>query len=100
MPEVHSVYATVRLPKGDNDPGQVTIGYYTLADGILTMTDSKGAPVRDLNSGEKILHTMQDGDDAPAIAKRLTMKIYRMLRGESGPAGFARAINYPAPGVA
>jgi hypothetical protein len=34
--------------------GQVTIGYYTLADGILTMTDSKGAPVRNTNTGEKI----------------------------------------------
>jgi hypothetical protein len=34
------------------------------------MTDSKGAPVRGLNTG---------GDDAPAIAKRLTMEVYRML---------------------
>jgi hypothetical protein len=37
------------------------------------MTDSKGAPVRGLNTGER------DGDDAPAIAKRLTMEVYRML---------------------
>jgi hypothetical protein len=33
--------------------------------------------------GERILHNMQLGDDAPAIAKRLTMEIYRMLRGET-----------------
>jgi hypothetical protein len=39
------------------------------------MTDSKGAPVRSPNIGEKILHKMRDGDDAPAIAKRLTMEV-------------------------
>jgi hypothetical protein len=98
MPEVFHVYATVRLPNGDNDPGQVTTGYYTLADGILTMTDSKGTPVRDLNSGEKVTHKLAAGDDAAVIARRLTMKIHRMLRGESGPAGFNRPLSYlPAP---
>jgi hypothetical protein len=40
MLEVHSVYATVRLPKAGEDPGQVTTGYYRIADGVLTMTDS------------------------------------------------------------
>ena len=53
---------------------------YTLADGVLTMTDSKSAPVRSLSTGEKILHKMRDGDDAAAVARRLTMEIYRMLR--------------------
>jgi hypothetical protein len=43
--EVHSIYATVRQPK-NGDTAQVTTGYYTLADGVLTMTDSKGEPVR------------------------------------------------------
>jgi len=93
MLEVHSVYATVRRPRDENDLGQVTVGYYTLADDVLTMTDSKGAPVRDLNSGEKFLHKMQPGDDARAIANRLTTKIYWMLRGETGPAGFNRPLN-------
>jgi hypothetical protein len=104
MPEVLHVYATVRNPtKGRvDDPGQVTTGYYTLVDGVLMMTDSKGAPVHDLNSGEKILHKMQLDDDATVIAKRLTMKIYRMLRGETAPTvtGFGRTLNYPTSGVA
>jgi hypothetical protein len=66
------------------------------------MTDSKGSPVRNLNTGEKILHKMRLGDDARAIAGRLTMEIYRMLRGETAQAatGFNRAISYPASGVA
>jgi hypothetical protein len=102
MPEVHSVYATVRAPKDDADLGQVTTGHYTPADGVLTMTDSKGAAVRDLNSGEKIQHEMQLGDDARAIASRLTMKVYRMLRGETTQAatGFNRPLNYQPSGIA
>jgi hypothetical protein len=79
MLEVKSVYATVRLPK-DGDTGQVTIGFYTLADGVLTMTDSKGAPVRESQSGDTYLHKMKPGDNAEAIANRLTLEIYRMLR--------------------
>jgi hypothetical protein len=65
------------------------------------MTDSKGAPVRSPNIGEKILHKMRDGDDAPAIAKRLTMEVYRMLRGEIAPTAteFDRAISYPLSGM-
>jgi hypothetical protein len=61
------------------------------------MTDSKGAPVRSLNTGEKIPRKMRDGDDAPAIAKRLTMEVYRMLRGETAPTAteFDRAISHP-----
>ena len=92
MPEVHSAYATVRNPKDADDPGQVTMGYYTLADGVLRMTDSKGAAVRNLNTGEKTLHKMKPGDDGRAIANRLTMEIYRMLRGETAQTatGFGR----------
>ena len=101
MLEVHSVYATVRQPR-DGDTGQVTHGYYTLADGVLTMTDSKGVPVRKTQSGDKYIHKMKDGDDARAIASRLTLEIYHMLRGETAATatGFNRPINYQPSGVA
>ena len=88
MPEVHSVYATVRLPT-NGDTGQVTTGYYTLGDGVLTMTDSQGAPVRDLNNGEMVTHKVKEGEDPRSIASRLTLKIYRMMRSD-GMAGFNR----------
>jgi hypothetical protein len=97
-PEVHSVWATVRRPMDENDLGQVTAGYYTLTDGVLTMTDSKGAAVRD-RSGEKYLRKIEPGEDARAIASRLTIEIYRMLRGGTAP-GFGGPINYPKSGVA
>jgi hypothetical protein len=101
MPEVHSVYATVRNPNpsNPNDQGQVTTGYYTLADGVLTMTDSNGVAVRDLNSGEKITQKIGAGEDPRAVAGRLTLKIYRMLRGETEQAAaFNRPISYPNVG--
>jgi hypothetical protein len=95
MPEIHQVFATVRLPS-DGDPGQVTIGYYTQADGVLTMTDSKGVPVR-TSSGEKRVHRLQEGEDPRAIASRLTKQIRTAMRGESD---FNRPLNYSRHGVA
>jgi hypothetical protein len=100
---VHEVWATVRRPKDDGtDLGQVTAGYYTLADGMLTMTDSTGVPVRKMQSGEKYTHKMKEGEDDRQIASRLTREIYHMLRGETAATatGFGRAINYPTSGVA
>jgi hypothetical protein len=31
-------------PSDPDDDGQVTVGYYTLADGLLTMMDGAGSP--------------------------------------------------------
>jgi hypothetical protein len=78
------------------------VGYYTLADGVLTMTDSKGAAVRDLNNGEKVTHKIKPGEEAGAIANRLTLQIYCMLRGEPAQTatGFGRSLSYPASGAA
>jgi hypothetical protein len=61
------------LPK-DDDTGQVTTGQQTLADSVLTMTDSKGAPVRKLHTGERIPHRMKLGVDATTNAKQLALK--------------------------
>lgn len=95
MPEVHSVCATVRLPI-NGDAGQITVGYYTLADGLLTMTDSKGAVVRVMHTGEKYSQKIKPGDDAKAIATRLTLKIRRAISGQSD---FNRRLDYPRGGI-
>jgi hypothetical protein len=54
-----------------------------------------------MHTGEKYLQKMQLEDDAPAVAKRLTTGIYRMLRGETAPtvSRFGRALDYPRPGA-
>ena len=86
-------------PAGRNWPAQPDLDQ--AADSVLTMTDGKSAPARSLNTGEKILHKMRDGDDAPAIAKRLTREVCRVLRGETAPTvtEFNRAIGYPPSGM-
>ncbi len=100
MPEVYSVYVTVRRPT-NGDTGQFTTGYYTLADGVLTMTDSKGRHVRSTNGGDAYRHKMRLGDDPRAIAGVLTLEIHRMLRGETAQtAGFNRPLKYQPSGVA
>jgi hypothetical protein len=43
------------------------------------------------------LHKIKPGDDAKAIAKRLTKEIYFSRSGESD---FNRPLNYSRPGVA
>ena len=96
MLEVHSVYATVRLPS-DDDTGQITIGYFTLADDVLTMTNPKGVPVRRPITGEKIQRKIAEGDDPKAIASRLTKDIRLMLHGETD---FNRRLDYSRHGVA
>jgi hypothetical protein len=67
------------------------------------MTDSKGAArcakcIRAKSIGTK----MQLGERRPAIAKRLTMEICRMLRDETVAtvSAFGRALDYPRSGVA
>jgi hypothetical protein len=98
MSEVYEVYATVRLPAG-GDTGQVTSGFYVLEDGILTMTTSKGVPVRNAHTGEKYIQKIGPKDSAPDHAKRLTLKIYRML-GRDADGGFNRPLQYPRIGIA
>jgi hypothetical protein len=96
MSKIHQVYATVSLPR-DDDPGQVAIGYYKLEDGVLTMTNSKGVPVRGLSTGKPIQHVMRDGDNAHSIASRLTLTTRRAVSGETD---FNRPLNYSRHGVA
>jgi hypothetical protein len=82
MCEIKQVTAIVSNPLGldPNDHGRMTIGFYFVEDGLLTMTDGNGKPMRGAG-GEKITHKLQAGDEADVIAKRLTMRIYRWLTG-------------------
>jgi hypothetical protein len=42
---VKPVYITVRRPMGD-DPGRVELGHYIFVDGVVTLTDEAGTPLR------------------------------------------------------
>lgn len=95
MSEIYQVYATVRLPR-DDDPGKVTVGYFTLIDGVLTMTNPKGVPARRSN-GEKIQRKIAEGDDPKIIASRLTKEIYHSRSGETD---LNRRLDHSRHGVA
>jgi hypothetical protein len=100
MPEVHQVTVIISNPTREGDTGRVTIGYYTVSDGVLTMTDGEGAPVRRRGSGELYKHKLEAGEGVGAIARRLTLSIFRSNTGRDGMAGFNRPLRYPIIGIA
>jgi hypothetical protein len=102
MPEIKTVTVQVKAPKGE-DPGQVTTGYYTLADYILTMTDASGRPIRRTTTGERFTCKIKPGSNSVGIAGQMTLEIRQMMRGENAPGavkGFSRQLDYPKAGWA
>jgi len=94
MSEVRQVIVTIKPPKG-NFPGQVAYGWYTLQDGVVTLTDREGNPAGE-ETGRKLTHKLAPGEDARAVACKLTKELRLALRGNSAPvAGFEGPINYP-----
>jgi hypothetical protein len=96
MSEVFKISVQTRRPDGD-DPGAVTEGAYIVDDGVLTMTQPDGSPVR---NPERFTHKLRDGDNAPGIAGQLTLEIRQALLGKGTVAGFNRQLAYPKSGVA
>jgi hypothetical protein len=94
-PEVKTIFAQVRQPRGANDPGAAVEGKYIVEDGVVTLTDPKGTPVRD-EFGKLYKHTLvaQKGEERQIeerqVAARLTKKFRSALRGKAGAplAGF------------
>ena len=46
-PEVHHVYVHIKPVSRALPTGQVAYGFYTLVDGVVTMTDEKGEAALD-----------------------------------------------------
>jgi hypothetical protein len=97
-PEVKTIFAQVRQPRGANDPGAAVEGKYIVEDGVVTLTDPKGTPVRD-EYGKFYRHTLvPPKDDERQIGARLTKKFRSALRGKAGAplAGFEYGpLRYP-----
>jgi hypothetical protein len=98
---VRDEIATVKTPNpSTDDPGQTTYGYYTLVDGLMTMTDGEGKPMRHAVSGEMVTHRMRGADREIPVATVLTRQVYDVLRGkEDRPSGFNRTLKYPTCGL-
>jgi hypothetical protein len=46
-PSVQEVIITVRGASG-NDPGEIAVGYFTVQDGFVTLTNQGGEPIKDM----------------------------------------------------
>jgi hypothetical protein len=99
MKQVHTVWAQVRAPRS-GDPGVVVEGAYTVADGVVTLTDREGRPVRD-GDGKLYTRKIENGDTAKAVAARMTKQFRTALSGgDQRVSGFSGPIRYPRFGVA
>ena len=96
MRSVNQVTVIVANPNPDDptDTGRVTLDY---VGDRLTMTDGEGMPFRG-RSGDRVMHKMLPGEDPTVIAKRLTMRIYGMVRGDG--TDFNRRLVYGPVSVA
>jgi hypothetical protein len=96
-PEVKVVFAEVRRPRDARDPGAAVEGRYITADGVVTLTDQAGDPVRD-EHGKLYKHTLAPNDNPHAVAAGLTKSFRLRLRGKDGGrvAGFETGpLRYP-----
>jgi hypothetical protein len=94
-PKVERVIVTTRTSDPDSgDPGSANIGYYIVEDGLLTLTDQSGTPLK--TEGDKpITAIIEPGVDPRAVAASLT---YRRARNTID--GFNRRLVYPKLGLA
>ena len=99
-PEVHQVVIHIKPVSQALPTGQISYGYYTLVDAVVTMTNQKGEPAQD-DAGKIYTHKLEPGDDAYVIAGRLTRKLRDALRGkkDAPPAGFGAPLNYSKPAI-
>jgi hypothetical protein len=79
-------------------PDQISEGFYTVDDGLITMVRPDGKLVH-LDDHQPVQHQLQPGDNEQAIAKMLTRKIRKHFRGELVES-FGNPINYPPASVA
>jgi hypothetical protein len=89
MREIHTVYPQLEAAS-DGDPGRVTEGFYIVENDTVVMTNEQGV------DGYRIIHKLKDGENARAVAARLTLKIFHSLRDDAG--GFNRptsSLKYP-----
>jgi hypothetical protein len=99
-PEVHQVYIHIKPVSLALPTGQVAYGFYTLVDGVVTMTNQKGEPAQD-DAGKIYTAKLQPNDDAHVIAGRLTRRLRDALLGkkDAPPSGFGAPLNYPKAGI-
>lgn len=87
-PIVQETWAQTRRPTDAGDPGEVMPVFFTVDDGVLTVTDQKGKPIEGVKS-----YALRPGEHPAAFAQVLG----RPARAESD---FNRPLRYAPWGVA
>jgi hypothetical protein len=94
-PEVNAITVIVSMPSRKEPLGRLTYGFYTLVDGVVTLTDKEGKSAGD-ETGKKYSRKLAPNEDAKAVASKMTKDLRKALRGNSEPVnGFSGKINYP-----
>lgn len=71
------------------DPGEVAPAYFTVDERVLTLTDEKGEPIKDIKP-----YTLRDGDDPRRLAGHFAWKHLKESRSD-----FNRRLEYPRLGI-
>lgn len=82
-PEIKTVWITTRTPR-DGDAGEALCGYYSVADGVVTMRDDEGKA-----TGQS--RRLEPCDDPHQIAGRMTREVWLKASGNSD---FNRQLDY------
>jgi hypothetical protein len=96
MPEVKTTYITLARAMG-NDPGSIAPGHYTVADGVVTLTDQAGMPIASGRMQLGYSSKVGDEETADQVARRL---LWRHHRATKGGTDFNRPLSYPRSGIA
>jgi hypothetical protein len=97
-PEVHRVIAQIEAPTSRNPAGRVSFGFYTVAKGLLTMTDADGIPMRN-TSGDLYTHKLGKGENPASMACVMTKEVRAAVHGYSVVSGPKREpLVYPKTG--
>jgi hypothetical protein len=95
--EVKKVTVELKKPSKRFPAGQITWGYYTFENGVLTMTDANGVPAED-GMGRRYVARDVAPNCVTGVASHLTRKLREELRdggAYSAPkAGFDGPIDY------
>jgi hypothetical protein len=94
MSEVQKVTVQIAAPGRRYPAGAVAFGYYTLANGVVTLTDPNGKPAG-LETGKKFSRKLEGNEDARAVACKMTKELRLALRDKRPVNGFDGPLHYP-----
>jgi hypothetical protein len=87
-PEIKTVWMQTRAPRDEGDPGAAEPGFYSVADGVVTMHDENGKP-----TGQR--QELGPNDDPHLIAGRLKRAAWLNTNSD-----FNRRLRYPPLSIA